>query len=134
MYGEGVQDSHGVHGVTDTGAGVWGLSDGDGVLGQTNVGIGVHALASGTGTALAADGPVRFSSAGLGTIARHAISAVVHPAVALTSTDKVLITLMSDPGHAVVQYVTVDPASGTFTLYVPQPVLSAVLFAYFVIS
>lgn len=158
--------SDGVHGDSQSGVGVQGGSlgalpggagvrgdcaDGTGVHGQTISGIGVHGLTTGTGsatvavaataakgTALRVDGSVQFSSAGLGTIPKLAARGTVFPAVALSASSKVLVTLMSNPGAALLKWVQVAPASrkspSHFVVYLTRKCSADVAFAWFVIS
>ena len=128
----------GVHGYREK-AGVEGKSlTGPGVSGQTNDGVAVHGgvFTGGSGVALQTDGPVIFSSAGRGNLVGG--RAKVTPGVALDSSSRVLITLMGNPGaQALVPYVEVNPGpagTGFFRVRAPGARVTAVPFAYFVIS
>ena len=106
VYGYAAQGStaRGVTGQTTSGRGVNGLdTSGRGAHGQATSGHGVHGHATSgiggyftatSGTALEADGPVRFSSAGVATVNIGNISVTVPAGVDLTASSKVLCTLM----------------------------------------
>ncbi len=148
--GAGSTTNHGIIGSTLSGleegkgkAGVIGYvrnagfpttPDGTGVHGA-GPGVGVLATGRQGGTALEADGPVRFSTAGLDTIAKNAASVLVTPGVDITENSKVLATLQSDPGGStLIQRVDRDPGAGTFTVHLSTPAPKACEVAWFVIS
>lgn len=137
VYGHSTKDasSRGVHGRSSAGRGVYGQAGtGSGVYGSATSGVGVLATAT-SGTALQADGQVRFSTAGRGTIASGTKSKTVDPGVPLTSSSKILVTLMGHPGGVtVVQRVSVNTTADTFIVYLTANATASTAFAYFVIS
>jgi len=140
----------GVEGRSDTGIGVLGggqvgvhgatgFPGGIGVEAKSETGPALHAIAvdpEGGARAIVAEGPVVFSSAGLGNLVGG--KAKVTPGVALDDGSKVLITLMRNPGaQALTPYVEVTPGpagTGFFRVHVPNARAAAVPFAYFAIS
>jgi hypothetical protein len=121
---------------------------GAGVLGSSGEGIGVHGLSSvGTGikaeaahfqlegTAFEAVGPVKFSTSGLADVAASTDRVTVNPGVPVTSQSKVLAMLQGNSGsRAMVEHVEVDPAGGTFQIFLTRPSIRAVQIAWFLIS
>jgi hypothetical protein len=134
VRGGGIGAGTGVAGSSDTGDAVRGFSNGVGVHGQTNSGVAVRAEALTTGTALAVDGPVSLKSAGIGTVPRGARAATVASTVVLHGKEKVLVTLMSDPGHATLQYAKLVETDNSIEVHLIGPAPADVLFAWFVIS
>jgi hypothetical protein len=134
VYGSSTEGS-GVRGVSTNSVGVSGASAADvGVLGDTTTGIGMLARSTGSGAALQVSGRPVFSSSGFGTIASGTRSFVVHPspAIDLTASTKVLVTLMGNPGGSTaVQRVFVNTASNTFTVYLTANATAATKFAWF---
>ena len=86
--------------------------------------------------AIVAEGPVVFSSAGLGNLVGG--RAKVTPGVPLDEASKVLITLMRNPGAQALRPLRRGHArpsrTGFFRVHVPNARAAAVPFAYFVIS
>jgi hypothetical protein len=122
-----------------------GYGAGTGLYGHAPSGRGVHGVsasgtaglfqATGGGMALAVEGPVRFMSAGVATIASATASVLVTPGVDLTDATKVLVTLQGDAGGSTVfQRVAIDPAANTFTVYLTAESLRDVPVSWFVIS
>jgi hypothetical protein len=129
------ENGTGVGGESLTMEGVFGRSDsGPGVWGHSESGPGVRASST-TGTALEVQGPVVFSSAGLGAVVTGKDRAHVSPGIGLGPDSKVLVTLLSDPGRRLLEWVAVHPAAGAFTVHLTGTVLGPpVRFAWFVIS
>lgn len=130
--------------ATDQGVGVRGVaSTGTGVRGETVGGIGVRGVAVGgtaglfrstEGTALKVEGPVRFTTAGLATVASGAKSVKVTPGVSITSASKILCTLQNNAGAGVtVERVFRDTTANTFNIVLTANASAAVQVAWFVI-
>ncbi len=127
----------GVIGTADEGVG--GDFDGDetGVFAHGNF-DGLAVTAGNTGitstapTALEANGEVKFSTAGLATIAKGKTNVVVNPGVDITSATKVLVTAQSGGGTfaRVGRNFTTDALTLTLTGKATAPVT----LAYFIIS
>jgi hypothetical protein len=129
------------------GPAVWGSSEAApgvrgtgavGISGESTEGIGVRAVSE-KGVALKAEGPVQFSSSGLGTVLKGAASAKVVPLQPLSLRSKILVTLMSDPGRATLKYVRVFDSTRSrlpsyFVVYLVATAPANVRFAWFVIS
>jgi hypothetical protein len=125
----------GTYGTSPAGTGVFGNSaSGSGVAGWTDNGIGVTAAVRDGGTALQAQGPVRFSTATLATIPVGATSVTVTPGIDLTADSKVLCTVQSDPGNRSIHYVVVNPSTNSYTVFLSGKAASPVTVACFVIS
>ena len=139
VFGYAVQDaaSRGVTGRTTEGRGVNGMATtGRGVYGYASSGVGVYATCGTGGTALQAQGPVHFSSAGLAAIASGTSDVTVTPGIDLGSGTKVLVTLMGNPGSTatVVHRVAVHPLADSFTVYLTGTATGDTRVAWFVIS
>ena len=123
----------GVVGYSGTIGGIPAAPPGTGVAGIAESGTGVLAKATAPdGTALDVQGPVRFSSSGRGTIAALTRGAVVAPAMDLTPTTKIHVTLVSDPGRRVLRYVGIDPDADTFDVQLTGTVRTDVAFVWFI--
>jgi len=124
----------GVAGSSPTGTGVRGIGA-RGVHGVTKQGDGVGVLAEieEGGTALQAKGPVKFSSAGLATIATGTSSVTVSPGqyLAVDTNSKILATLQS-PGGALLNVIR-NPNS-TFTINLTTNATADVIVAWFLIQ
>jgi hypothetical protein len=105
-----------------------------GIHGVTENGVGVFAQVEEGGTALEARGPVKFSSAGLTTIAAGTSSVTVSPGQYLTiaADSKVLCTLQSAGG--VLLNVIRDVGTSTFTINLTGNATADVIVAWFLIS
>ena len=129
VYGYAAQDAaaRGVTGETTAGRGVQGIA--------TN-GVGGHFSAAAAGTALQAQGQVRFSTAGLTAVAAGASSKTISAGVDLVGASKVLCTLESNQAAQFIQRVTKNLSANTFTVYLNVAVKSGrtVKVAWFVIS
>jgi hypothetical protein len=136
VSGESNGTGTGVRGVTDDGPGVDGRSaTNDGVVGSTNSGVGVRALSySDDGTALEAEGTVKFKSSGISVVPAGSDRAIVTPPIVLRGKEKILVTLMGDPGRALLQHVKLHVARGVFTVVLTSTARVEVPFAWFVIS
>jgi hypothetical protein len=138
VYGVATEGAaaRGVRGDTLSGRGVHGQATaGRGIHGQATTGIGVYATAAAGGTALQAAGQVRFSTSGLGTIARGTRSRTITPGVDITASSKVFVTLQSSPGGTIsVQRVARDAVNNRFTVYLTANAAANTVFAWFVIS
>jgi deoxyinosine 3'endonuclease (endonuclease V) len=144
-------DGIGVEGRSDTGIGVLGAGQqgvhgasgspgGTGVLAKSETGAALHAIAvypDQGARAIVAEGPVEFSSAGRGIIARGATRATVVSPVALDATvSKILVTLLADPAGkkaSSLSHVEID-GSEAFTVVLTAPAAREVPFAYFVLG
>jgi hypothetical protein len=88
--------------------------------------------------AIFAEGPVVFSSAGRGIIARGATQARVVSPVALDATvSKILVTLLANPAGknaSSLSHVVIHELRQAFTVILTEPAAREVPFAYFVIS
>ena len=133
----------GVAGETESsvGAGVLGTTEaasgGVGVQGTADQpnGIGGSFGGSGGAVALEVNGPVRFSSAGIATIASGTNSVTVTPGVDITATSKVLCTLMSDPGGSTtIKHVVRHSGADTFDIVLTANASGNTEVAWFVIS
>lgn len=128
VFGYAVQDStaRGVYGRSNTGRGVYG---------QATSGTGVWGYAT-SGYALRANGRVKFDTAsGMATILSGTKSFVVTPGFDLTSTTKILATLMGNPGGTTaVQRVAVNTTANTFTIYLTAKATANVKVAWLVLS
>ncbi len=119
-----------------TGTGVNGTSEhGNGVAGSTSTGSALFGASGfgGGGNALKAVGPVDFSSAVRATIPAHADHVDVaivfgddSEQLDLTDTSKVVCTLMSNPFGRDLHYVSINPATNTFTVHMTGPVRTAI--------
>jgi hypothetical protein len=120
------------------GPGVRGESaDAAGVHGRSHHGRGVLAEISLVydGLAFEAVGPVKFSTSGLADVAASTDRVTVNPGVPVTSQSKVLAMLQGNSGsRAMVEHVEVDPAGGTFQIFLTRPSIRAVQIAWFLIS
>jgi hypothetical protein len=119
-----------------------------GVRGESADGIGVHGRSHhGTGivaeisqfefgeTAFRAIGPVKFSTSGLADVAASTDRVTVNPGVPVTSQSKVLAMQQGNSGNkAMVEHVEVDPAAGTFQIFLTRPSMRPVQVAWFLIS
>jgi hypothetical protein len=119
-----------------------------GVRGESGGGIGVHGRSDhGTGVkaeaghmgfegaAFEAVGPVKFSTSGLADVAASTNRVTVNPGVPVTSQSKVLAMLQGNSGSkAMVEHVEVDPAGGTFQIFLTRPSMRPVQVAWFLIS
>jgi hypothetical protein len=124
----------GVSGSSGLRAGVAGLSEaGPGVHGSSVQGAGVLAQ-SREGIALEVQGQAVFSSSGLAAIPARVTSIAVSPSVPLTTTSKVLCTVIDSPGPSSwLHYVEVQPAAGTFTVVLSGASTRAARLAWFVL-
>jgi hypothetical protein len=118
------------------GFGVMGRNaDGTAIDGETIDGIAIKIAATGNGTALEAMGPVKFSSAGLDTIATGTNAKQVAPGVDLNSQSKVLVTLNGNPGAGIsVQRVGINGTTNQFTVFLTANATADAKFSWFVIS
>jgi hypothetical protein len=141
----------GVEGRSETGIGVLGSgkqgvhgasgSDGGtGVLAKSETGAALNAIAvypEQGARAIVAEGPVEFSSAGRGIIARGATQARVTSPVALdAAVSKILVTLLANPAGKMpssLSHVKFD-GSQAFTVVLTAPAAREVPFAYFVLG
>jgi hypothetical protein len=128
VFGYAIQDSaaRGVYGRSNAGRGVYG---------QATSGSGVFGYAT-TGYALRASGRVKFDTAsGTATIALGTKSKTVTPGFDLTSTTKVIATLMGNPGGTTtVQRVAVNATANTFTMYLTANATANVNVAWLILS
>jgi hypothetical protein len=127
VYGYAAQDAsaRGVTGRTTTGRGVNGLA---------TSGTGGYFSAT-TGIALRAEGPVRFKTSGLATIAAGTKSVVVTPGLDLTAGTKILTTLQGNPGGStVIQRVAVNTTANTFTIYLTANSVANVRVSWFAMN
>ncbi|OGN87316.1 MAG: hypothetical protein A2X23_05600 [Chloroflexi bacterium GWC2_73_18] len=108
---------------------------GRGAFGQATSGVGVWG-ATVSGYALRASGRVTFDDAsGTATITAGTKSKTVTPGFDLTTSTKVLVTLLGNPGGStVVQRVAVNATTDTFTVYLTADATASTKFAWFVIS
>ena len=138
VYGYAAQDgsSRGVTGQTKAGRGVNGVAtSGRGVNGYSSTGVGVYAASGSAGKALHAEGRVSFKTAGLASIRASASSVAVTPGVDLTTSSKILCTLMGNAGGSTtVKRVAVNTTTDTFTIYLTAASTAAVKVAWFVIG
>ena len=137
VYGYSVEDgaSKGVWGRSNSGMGVYGqATSGLAVRGWASSGRGVSAEAT-SGIALHAKGRVQLeTSSGTGTINAGTRTRAITPGFDLTSTTKILVTLMGDPGGStVVQRVAVDTIANTFTVYLTANATASTRFAWLVL-
>jgi hypothetical protein len=82
-------------------------------------------------------GRASFSSSGIGTITAGTRSRLVTPvpALDLTTSSKVLVTLLGNPGGATaVQRVAVDTAANRFTVYLTANANAATRFAWLILD
>jgi hypothetical protein len=123
----------GVQGSSPDGTGVRGRGA-RGIHGISGNGLGVLAEIEEGGTALEARGPVKFSSAGLATIAAGTSSVTVTPGPLLPvdANSKVLCTLQSAGG--VLLNVVRNPGNNTFTINLTANATEAVTAAWFLIQ
>ena len=138
VYGYAAQDAsaRGVTGQTTAGRGVNGVAtSGRGVNGYAGTGIGGYFSAGPSGKALHAEGRVTFKTAGLATIGSGTASKTVTPGVDLTSSSKILCTLMGNAGGATtVKRVAVNTTTNAFTIHLTALSTAAVKVAWFVIG
>jgi hypothetical protein len=137
VYGYAVQDSgsRGLWGRANAGLGVYGhATSGRGIRGTAGSGKGGSFEAT-TGIALHAKGRVQLEqSSGTATIAAGTRSKTVTPGFDLTSSSKVLATLMGNPGgSAVVQRVAVDTIANSFRVYLTANAANKTKFAWLVL-
>lgn len=141
----------GVEGRSETGIGVLGGGQqgvhgasgspgGTGVLAKSETGPALHAVAvypEQGARAIVAEGPVEFSSAGRGVIARGAMRAtVVSPVLLNVAVSKILVTLLANPAGkrtSSLSHVEID-GSEAFTVVLSAPAAREVPFAYFVLG
>lgn len=124
----------GVHGAT-------GFPGGIGVEAKSETGPALHAIAAYPdqgARAIVAEGPVEFSSAGRGIIARGATQArVVSPVALSAEVSKILVTLLANPAGQMassLSHVEIHESHQAFTVVLTAPAARKVPFAYFVIS
>ena len=85
--------------------------------------------------ALQASGAVKFSSSGLGTIARGTRSKLVYPGLDLTATSKIFVTLQGSPGGTTsLQRVQINTTLNRFMPVLTANATADTRFAWFVIS
>jgi hypothetical protein len=137
VYGYAVQDaaSRGVWGRSNTGYGTFGeVTSGDGVHGKALSGRGGSFEAT-TGIALHAKGRVQLEQAsGTGTILASASNKTITPGFDLTTTSKVLVTLLGHPGGSVtLRHVGIDATANTFTVYLTAAATNNTKFAWLVL-
>lgn len=128
VFGYAIQDS--------TARGVYGRSNaGRGVYGQATSGTGVFGYAT-SGYALRANGRVKFDSAsGTATIAAGTKSKTVNSGFDLTTSTKILVTLMGNPGGTTaVQRVAVNTTADSFTIYLTADATANVKVAWLILS
>ena len=95
----------------------------------------LYAHSDPTGTALRTQGHVRFSSAGLATIAAGTRSVTVNPGMDITASSKVLVTLQSSPGGTTtIQRVARNTTANTFTIWLTANATANTTAAWFLIS
>jgi hypothetical protein len=95
----------------------------------------IYAQAATGGTALRAQGPVRFSTSGLATIPSGSRSVIVTPGVDITASSKVLATLQTSPGGTTaIQRVTRNATANNFTVWLTANATANTIVAWFVIS
>ena len=138
VYGYSVEDggSKGVWGRSNSGMGVYGqATSGRAVRGWASSGTAVSAEAT-SGIALHAKGRVQLeTSSGTDTILAGTRTRKVSPGFNLTSTTKVLVTLMGDPGGStVVQRVAVDAIANDFTVFLTANAAANTNFAWLVLE
>jgi hypothetical protein len=125
----------GVAGSSPNGTGVRGIG-GRGVHGMTKTvaGVGVLAEVEEAGTAFEAKGPVKFSSAGLATIAAGTNSVTVSPGQYLTidANSKILATLQS-PGGALLNVIR-NVVNNTFAINLTGNATADVIVAWFLMK
>lgn len=137
VYGYAVQDtaSRGVWGRSNLGFGVFGeVTSGDGVHGKALSGRGGSFEAT-TGIALHAKGRVQLEQAsGTGTILASVSNRTISPGFDLTTTSKVLVTLLGHPGGTVtLRHVVIDATANTFTVYLTAAATNNTKFAWLVL-
>jgi hypothetical protein len=136
-----VKSGEGVHAESKTGSGVYAKSTtGFGLDAASDSGIAVRAIAlhpDQGARAIVAAGPVEFSSAGRGIIARGAMRATVVSPVALdAAVSKILVTLLANPAGknaSSLSHVEIR-GSEAFTVVLSTPAAREVPFAYFVLG
>jgi hypothetical protein len=127
VYGYAAQDA-GARGVTGQ------STAGRGVNGIATTGVGGYFTAT-TGSALRAEGAVRFKTSGLATIATGTRSVAVTPGIDLTGSSKILPSLQGDAGGSTtIQRVAVNTVENSFTIYLTANSVRAVKVSWFVIS
>jgi hypothetical protein len=142
----------GVEGRSETGIGVHGAGQqgvhgasvspgGTGVLAKSETGPALHAVAlypEQGARAIVAEGPVEFSSAGRGIIARGAMRAtVVSPVPLNAAVSKILVTLLANPAGKMassLSHVVIHQLRQAFTVVLTAPAAREVPFAYFVLG
>ncbi|HEV8516754.1 MAG TPA: hypothetical protein VGQ47_03820 [Candidatus Limnocylindrales bacterium] len=130
----------GVEGVSEidsTARGVYGRSTvGRGVMGSATTGTALYAVAATNGTALRTTrGHVRFSTAGLATIAAGTNSVTVTPGFDISSGSKVLAVLQGNPGAGILfRFVRRDSVNDRFTIYLSGNATANTPVAWFVIG
>ncbi len=140
VYGENNGGGFGTYGRsnnnTGSAVGIFGESQsGTGTVGHSLHGTGVKALTN-DGTALEAQGRVKFSTSGLASVAVGTKSKVITPGTPISATTLILCTLESNQGGLSVQRVTKNTVAGTFTVFLPKVVAvgKTAKIAYFVIG
>jgi hypothetical protein len=142
----------GVEGRSETGIGVLGSGQqgvhgasgspgGTGVLAKSETGAALNAVAvypEHGARAIVAEGPVEFSSAGRGIIARRATQArVVSPVALDAAVSKILVTLLANPAGQMassLSHVEIHESHQAFTVVLTAPAARKVPFAYFVLD
>ena len=138
--GAGLSGHGGSMGVFATGRehGVFAVTQTSGATAVTATSLGDNSIALDTGAtgdnslALRAEGAVKFTSSGIATITAGTRTANVQPEVRVTSTSKILCTLLDDPGTSRLLYV--DPGTNAFTIHMSENVPGNVKAAWFVID
>jgi hypothetical protein len=121
-------------GVASTG--VMGVSsDGIALRGETADGTALKVEATGAGRALEADGPVKFSTSGVGTIASGTANKQVTPGVDLGPQSKLIVTLNGNPGTGITLWrAVINGSTDTFTVFLTGPAAADTRFCWFVLS
>ncbi len=114
----------GVKGKATTGSGVYGTTgSGYGVVGFGGTGVGglFQTGSPAVGIALQAIGRVKFDkSVGRSSIAAGTNRVTVTPGIDLTATSAVVATLQGPAGGALVERVSIDTTSNTFTIWLTK--------------
>jgi hypothetical protein len=139
VYGENTAAGFGTYGRSNNfggGTGVFGEGFfGVGVQGHSQQGTGIKAITA-SGTAFEAQGRVKFSTAGLTSVAVGANQATVTPGVDLVTGSMILCTLESNQTAISIQRVTKNTMTNTFKVFLSKTVAAGktAKIAWFVIG
>jgi hypothetical protein len=108
---------------------------GGGLDAQATTGVAGRFSADTLGVAIQAAGRVKFSTAGIATVAAATNSILVDPGIPLDGNSKVLCTLIGDAGgNTMIKRVGINTATDIFRIYLTANTVAAVRVAWFVIS